>query len=230
MTNELVELTGEDMELAWHLSSAKPCSLESSPGDDDNWIERAGGSLPDYICRVAKGIMRSGKSKSAAIAIAISRIKKWAAGMDDVNADTRAKAAAALAQWEKLKAKHKAKQLVKASTTDGEDYIILSSVDSYSLDQVREAWDAHQRAQHTEVVQESGIEVADKVRPYTYVREVYVDYIVIRQEGLTSAHPNPYFKVNYTVTDSGEVMFGEPTEIKLEWTDPNSDWRATARS
>jgi len=90
----------EDYELVLALSSS--ASLDESP--NENWVERGGG-LPPYVRKIARGIMKSGKSKNAAIAIAISRIKKWAAGGGDVDADTRAKASKALAQWEALKAR-----------------------------------------------------------------------------------------------------------------------------
>lgn len=76
--------------------------LNWSPGK--NWIELVGGSLPKYIEEVAIGIMKSGKTREQAIPIAISRIKVWATGKG-VKPDTQAKAIAALAQWEKLKAK-----------------------------------------------------------------------------------------------------------------------------
>lgn len=91
------------------------CSLDESP--NSNWVEKEGG-LPEYICRIAKAIKRSGRPTSQAIAIAVSRVKKWAAGGDDVTVKTRAKAAAALAQWEKIKAKAKADNLVSASNSD----------------------------------------------------------------------------------------------------------------
>lgn len=68
-----------------------------------NWVEKFGG-LPKYIEEVAIGIMKSGKTREQAIPIAISRIKVWATGKG-VKPDTQAKAIAALAQWEKLKAK-----------------------------------------------------------------------------------------------------------------------------
>ena len=68
-----------------------------------NWVEAFGG-LPKYIEEVAIGIMKSGKTREQAIPIAISRIKVWATGKG-VKPDTQAKAIAALAQWEKLKAK-----------------------------------------------------------------------------------------------------------------------------
>lgn len=98
-------MTDEDLIVAF-----AGCSLDEKPGS--NWVQDAGG-LPDYICRVAKAIKRSGKSTSQSIAIAVSRIKVWAAGKG-VDADTQAKAAKALAEWEKLKGKSKAKD-VKAS-------------------------------------------------------------------------------------------------------------------
>lgn len=94
----------DDYELIIALASS--ASLDRSP--NKNWVENAG-ELPKYVRELARGIERSGKTLSQAIAIAISRIKKWAAGGDNVNPDTRAKAIKALAEWEALKAKNKAK-------------------------------------------------------------------------------------------------------------------------
>lgn len=74
-----------------------------------NWVEKEGG-LPRYIEKVAIGIMKSGKTREQAIPIAISRIKRWAAGLDNVNKDTQAKASAALAQWLAMRAKAKARR------------------------------------------------------------------------------------------------------------------------
>jgi hypothetical protein len=75
-------------------------------------VQKEGG-LPEYICRIAKAIKRTGKSTSQAIAIAVSRVKMWATGKG-VDKDTQAKAAAAVAEWEKKKAKSHADN-VKAS-------------------------------------------------------------------------------------------------------------------
>lgn len=97
----------DDFDLIVNLAG---CSLDRSPGK--NWVEGAGG-LPEYICEIARAIHRGGKSIQNSIQIAISRVKRWAAGLDDVNADTRAKAATAVAQWEALKAKNKAKKVAK---------------------------------------------------------------------------------------------------------------------
>lgn len=61
-----------------------------------NWVARKGG-LPTFIQHVAHDIAeKSGKSVSSAIAIAISQAKKWAAKGNK-------QAAAAVAQWEKMK-------------------------------------------------------------------------------------------------------------------------------
>lgn len=91
------------------------CSLDEKPGS--NWVQESGG-LPEYVCRVAKAIKKTGKSTSQAIAIAVSRIKTWAAGKG-VDKDTQAKAASALAEWEKLKGKsHAKKDKVAASHID----------------------------------------------------------------------------------------------------------------
>lgn len=78
-----------------------------------NWVENEGG-LPKYIEDIALALIRDhGMPRERAIATAVNRVKKWAAGGDDVKADTRAKAAAAVAKWEAMKAKAKAKRAAK---------------------------------------------------------------------------------------------------------------------
>ena len=77
-----------------------------------NWVEAENG-LPRYIEEVAIGIMKSGKTREQAIPMAINRIKRWAAGLDGVKADTQAKAVAALAAWEKMKASAAAKRAAR---------------------------------------------------------------------------------------------------------------------
>ena len=79
-----------------------------------NWIEIVNGDLPKYFVDVTLGIMKgTGYPRERAIPIAISRIKVWARGGGGVNADTVAKAAAALAGWEALKAKAAARRVRK---------------------------------------------------------------------------------------------------------------------
>jgi hypothetical protein len=121
-----VELSRDDQDL---IVAFAGCSLDESPGS--NWVQGAGG-LPSYLCRIAKAIKKTGKSTSQAISIAVSRIKVWAAGKG-VDKDTQAKAAAALAEWEKLKAKSHAKSAakdVKASVAElgFDDAVLLSLV------------------------------------------------------------------------------------------------------
>lgn len=94
-------------------SSALP-PIEKKPGKQDNWIERAGpggrgGKLPDFIEAVARHIQAGGATPSRAVAGAITQIELWAARGS-------AKAIAALAEWQKLKATSKAK--TKAKRTD----------------------------------------------------------------------------------------------------------------
>jgi HK97 family phage prohead protease len=60
--------------------------------------------LPAYIQHIAKDLMESrGMPESEAIATAVAQCKRWAAGGQDVKPETRAKAAAAVAEWERLK-------------------------------------------------------------------------------------------------------------------------------
>ncbi len=60
--------------------------------------------LPAYIQHIANDLIsEKGMDPSRAIATAISRCKVWCAGGDGVKPDTKAKACAAVAEWEKLK-------------------------------------------------------------------------------------------------------------------------------
>jgi hypothetical protein len=103
-----LELTGEDYDL---IVAFAGCSLDESPGS--NWVQEAGG-LPDYICRIARAVKKTGHTTSEAIAIAVSRVKVWASGKG-VDKDTQAKAVAALAEWEEKRAKTHAKSAAKKS-------------------------------------------------------------------------------------------------------------------
>lgn len=206
------------------LKLAAGCSLDSSP--KKNWVEKSGG-LPKYICEIAKGVMRSGKTKSQAIAIAVSRVKKWAAGGDDVEADTRAKAVKALAQWEALKVKNKAKNVVAAShmTEEGEEpYLLLTYIPSYKTDIVRMAWDAIERGRREawnrenrsfqETTGDAELASADYY-PYSWIKELWTDYIIVETEG-----PNQPIlqKIPFTVHPlTKEVSFGEAVEVEQLW-------------
>jgi hypothetical protein len=81
-----------------------------------NWVARGGG-LPAYIQHVAHDLVeKRGKTESEAIGMAVGIIKRWARGGGNVDANTRAAAAKALAEWEALKAKAHA---LHADTTLG---------------------------------------------------------------------------------------------------------------
>jgi peptidoglycan hydrolase-like protein with peptidoglycan-binding domain len=71
--------------------------------------------LPAYIQHIANDLMeKRGKDESSAIAIALAAAKRWARGGGKVDAGTRAAAAKAVAEWEKLKATHGGKKLREA--------------------------------------------------------------------------------------------------------------------
>lgn len=96
-------------DLVAKVSSRTMPDLERVPGKQ-NWVDHAGG-LPDYIERIAKHLhYERGMTIGHAIATAVNRCKKWASGVGNVNPDTRAKAAKAIAQWEAKKVKAKTKK------------------------------------------------------------------------------------------------------------------------
>lgn len=204
--------TSDDIQMILWLSGAGSCSLDSSP--KKNWVENAGG-LPNYICKIAKAVMKSGKSKSSAIAIAVSRVKKWAAGGSDVDADTRAKAAAAVAEWEKLKGKSKAGKLVKASRQDGSEYVMFSNVGSFNMDMVRRAWNLREQANRKSLYETSG----DDSYPYSYVRETWSDFLLVELENVDGPS---VAKVPYSVNGL-DVEFGEPVPVKEVWVEVDDE-------
>jgi len=77
-----------------------------TPGGRQNWVDKVGG-LPRYIRMVAHALIRKGMSKSRAIATAVNTMKRWAAGGNNVTAKVQAAAAAALAEWESMRARSK---------------------------------------------------------------------------------------------------------------------------
>lgn len=86
-----------------HSSKSHP-DIPNKPGKS-NWVEKTGG-LPPYIERIAKHLVADqGFSVSHAIATAVNTVKRWARGGGDVKPATKAKAAAAVARWEAMKAK-----------------------------------------------------------------------------------------------------------------------------
>lgn len=70
----------------------------------DNWVDKAGG-MPWYMKIVRNALLRHGHDMQSATAIAVNTMKRWAAGGQHVHPQVRAAAAAALAQWEAMRAK-----------------------------------------------------------------------------------------------------------------------------
>lgn len=69
--------------------------------------------LPAYVQNVAHGILRTGITKSRAIAIAIGKIRDWAEGKGDVSPEVRAASVKAIAEWEALRAKARASRAAR---------------------------------------------------------------------------------------------------------------------
>lgn len=72
---------------------------DDSPLGPGDLFNTAGLRLPTYVREVANALIRSGHPKSRAIAIAISEMKRWAAGAQGVRPQVQAAAAKALAEW-----------------------------------------------------------------------------------------------------------------------------------
>jgi hypothetical protein len=229
----------DDLDFAIKLAG---CSLATTPGKD-NWVDDQGG-LPEYICEIARAIKKTGKTTSQAIAIAVSRCKKWAAGGSDVDAKTRAKAAAAVAEWEKKKAAAHAKN-VKLARRDhttgplaGTEYILLASpsISSYSMDRIREAFNSKERARRDLIDQaNAALRAATGTissypttidNDYRYVREVWTDFLIV-EDGKS---PQGFIKVPYTVSDDGVISWGTETPAMQEYVDVSASNPSAASS
>lgn len=197
------------------LLATSSASLDRSP--KKNWVENAGG-LPPYVRKLARAIAKNGHSLDSAIAIAISRVKSWAAGGGDVNPDTRAKAVKALAQWEKLKAK----SAVKLTNELGEDYIRLSSITSFNTEIVSAAWEARDRVRRVS----SGSSSTEVDSDYRWIRELGTDYIIVSARDVRGEYKIRY---PYTVNEDYEVEFGEPTKIVQVWVEDDDELTAEER-
>lgn len=175
------------------------------------------GGLPNYICTVAKAIRKTGKTTSQAIAIAVSRMKVWASGKG-VDKDTQAKAAAALAEWEKLRAKSHAKTAAKdAKMSAGQGEILcLSKTVSFNVDSVRSAWNAKRSAERNAYFQAYpyGSSAAVPAPPYSYIKEMWSDYLIVCTDDATDTD---LYKVGYAVDADGDVTFDKPVEVKTQY-------------
>lgn len=197
------------------------CSLNEKPGK--NWVEKTPGGLPTYICEIARAVKRSGKSTSQAIAIAVSRVKKWAAGGDDVDADTRAKAAKALAAWEKLKSNNAAKQ-VKATRTRA-DVLCLSTAVDFNVDMIRKAFDQATSQARRDWRAANPNSSYDDGPPYWYIKEQWTNYLIVQNESAGYGSSAELYKVPYSVDAQLDVTFADPVQVKTEYVviDPATD-------
>lgn len=161
------------------------------------------------ICRIAKAIKRTGKTTGQAIAIAVSRVKKWATGVG-VDKDTQAKAAAAVAEWEKLRAKSHAKSGAKklAASHHGDVLVLSDSVSSFNVDTVRSAW----RAKNPYNPNTS--------EPSSYIRELWTDHVIV---GTGYDDDSNLQRVDYTVDGDGNVTFGEPAKVRVQYVTVKDD-------
>ena len=187
------------------------CSLDEKPGS--NWVQDAGG-LPDYICRIAKAVRKTGKTTSQAISIAVSRVKVWATGKG-VDKDTQAKAAAAVAEWEKLRAKSHAKsdaKKVAASNTGGDILTLSAKITSFNVETVRRAWESQTDAWIKKYRAAFPDGDGPEPRPvYSYIRELWTDHVIVEARGDT------LFRVDYAVDADNNVTFDEPVQVKMQY-------------
>lgn len=212
------------------------CTLAKTPGKKDSWIEGVDGELPEYICRIAKHLIATGSSVSAAIATAINTVKRWAAGgtssksgprAEKVHADTQAKAAAALAEWEALKAKAKGKKLATTQTSDGVirmsskiatcdpsgdvNYVSLCG-HPFSIDEARRSYNEVLQAERLARSRLSGED-----DPYSrslpdsdpWVKEVWTNGLLVEDGSDTYWVPFEY--------DGMDFKFGEKSEVKVSY-------------
>lgn len=203
-------------ELGLIVEFAAGCSLDESPGS--NFVQDNGG-LPNYICRIAKAIKRSGKSTSQAIAIAISRCRKWAAGGDDVDADTRAKAAKAIAEWDALRARSKTKTAAKnaskvaASRGTGDVLVLANTATSFNVDDVKTAWRKQTSDARSAWYAANPNGSYSDGPGYSYVREMWSDHLI----AAGGDDESQLYRVGYSVDGDGAVTFDDPTPVKVQY-------------
>ena len=130
--------------------------------------------------------------------------------------------------WEALKAKNAAKQVTKLSREDGSEYLMLSNISSFNTEVVRRTWDAYQRAAREAYrLANPGTNQDYDAVPYTWIRELWTDFIIIESEG---ARAPGYLKVPYTVDSNNVVTFGEPETVEMVWKDSNGELSITEKT
>lgn len=145
----------------------------------------------------------------------------WATGKG-VDKDTQAKAAAAVAEWEKLRAKSHAKSAAKktAKMSAGRDGEILCLANtSFNTDLVRKAWAAtagQWEAGNSTLADDDGPVPDARVWASAYIRELWTDFIIVE------ASDGDLYKVHYEVGDPDsdgdiDVSFDDPVPVKVDY-------------
>jgi hypothetical protein len=93
-------------------SGPGPCDTSSNDHGGKNWVSKAGG-FPDWFHAIVNAMRRKGKTEGRAVAIAWGTVRRWARGGGNVTPETRAKAAAMVAQLDAMRG---AAQLTAEST------------------------------------------------------------------------------------------------------------------
>jgi phage head maturation protease len=178
-----------------------------------NWVEMAG-ELPAYIQHIAKDLAeKQGMPMERAIPTAIAAVKRWAAGGGDVKPDTRAKAAAAVAEWEKLKAKshartaaHRAADAAKsAEPADGDGGVYPFLPGTY--EELRDAL--------LEQATKSLTGGEDEPAYLVDIIGTWPDRIVAARFPLDGKSAAETFEVTYELDDDGGTVLGDPIPVNL---------------
>lgn len=201
---ELV-LTGEDLDMI----ALAGCTLEKVPGKQ-NFVDQGGG-LPDFICRTAKAIVRSGKSVSSAIAIAVSKMRTWSVSG---KGDTKSKAIKALAEWEALKAKSKGKTNLSGTSNN------VLNLSAFKLDDVSTAYQHHWDVKRTEwnKAHRTGAAYESYISPnrysYRYVKEVWSTFLIVKSD---TGNDAALYKVPFKANKDGTFDFSEDIPVKQNY-------------
>lgn len=173
------------------------------------------------ICRVARSIHKKrGVPTSRAIQLAIGTMRNWASGQKNVDADTRAKAVKAMAEWTALKAASKGKKVKKMATSNTQSELVALCQPSFNVENVREAW-AQTRSK--EMYPHLPKDPDGYVRG-GWIEQLWSDFVIVcgDLEGDKQQH---YYKVAFDVDPATkEIEFGEPVEVKQSWEVVNEDY------
>jgi len=207
-----------------------------TPGGRQNWVDETGG-LPRYIRMVAHALLRRGMSKQRAISTAVATMKRWAANAGGkVSAKVQAAAAAALAQWERMKAQaHATKTVERAvewnpwlergefasvkqvSPSGFRDFPKIEGTYEERLDAVRNAV--------TEALQEPYVtdgpsDGEDRAQKYDYISidGTWEDRVIATCCSFDKGNGDQgkeSYEMNYVMADDGSVTLSEPVPVKL---------------